>query len=320
VKISTAEKLQRLISIVSWINEQDGPLVAEVCDRFSIDRAELVAQLDMASLVGADSEDYGDMPIEVWYEDDRVHVFLTAFQRPLRLTPEQGLALLAAGVGRQQTTALEDDGPLDRALAKLATVLGIEPGDMIEVDLGDADAAVLDRLRAAVAASTPVELDYWSAGRDHRTHRVVEPWRVFNQAGAWYLQAWCRMAEAERLFRVDRMHAVEDVDGTFTPPKDLPAAEAYRAAAEDPRIVLDLAPEARWVATTYAVDLAEEQPGGRLRVTLPAGGPAFLARLLLTLGPDAVVVEAGDRTGGTALAADAARRILARYGEVPPEP
>jgi hypothetical protein len=47
---------------------------------------------------------------------------------------------------------------------------------------------------------------------------------------------------------------------------------------------------------------------------MPAGAPAFLARLLLRLGPDARVVEIDERSGGPGVAADAARRVLARYG------
>jgi proteasome accessory factor C len=78
--------------------------------------------------------------------------------------------------------------------------------------------------------------------------------------------------------------------------------------------VLDLEPDSRWVASTYPVDTAEELGEGRLRVRMPAGAPAFLARLLLRLGRGARVVEIDGRSGGPTVAADAARRVLARYG------
>jgi len=314
VKISTAEKLERLISIVSWVNAHDGPRIDEVCERFGIDRVELVAQLDMASMIGDETGDYGDMPIEVFYEDDRVFVHLTAFERPLRLSPEQGLALLAAGAGLQQGSGGTDpDGPLARGLAKLAGVVGIDPGESLDVDLGEADRELLDALREAVADRRPCELDYWSAGRDHRTHRVVDPWRVFNEAGAWYLQGWCHLAEGERVFRVDRVRGLAPVEGSFTPPRRLPPPVAYRAGADDPRIVLELGAEARWVAATYPVDRVDDLGDGRIRVTMPAGAPAFLARLLLQLGPAATIVEADDRSDGAAIVAEAATRILQRY-------
>ena len=46
MRLSTAEKLQRLISIVAWINgQEEGATLDEVCTRFDISRGELVAQL-----------------------------------------------------------------------------------------------------------------------------------------------------------------------------------------------------------------------------------------------------------------------------------
>jgi len=311
--ISTAEKLQRLISIVSWIHDQGGATLQDVCARFGITTTELVSQLDMANMIGAESEEFSDMPIAVSYEGDRVEVFLMAFHRPLRLTPEQGLALVAAGTGLQDLEGADPDGPLARALAKLASVLGIEVSDSVDIDLGAVDTAMLDDLRRAVERRRQVELDYWSAGRDDRTHRTVEPWQVFNDAGAWYLQGHCHLAGTDRVFRVDRIRGAQTLEPTFVPPAPLPPAVAYRAGADDPRVVIDLDPEARWVPATYPVDRVEDLGDGRLRVTMPAGAPAFLARLLLRLGPSARLVEIDERSGGPTVAADAAARILARY-------
>ena len=75
MRLSTAEKLQRLISIVAWINgREDGATLDEVCTRFDISRGELVAQLEMANMIGAESEDYTDMPVDVTFEGDVVRV------------------------------------------------------------------------------------------------------------------------------------------------------------------------------------------------------------------------------------------------------
>ena len=53
-----------------------------------------------------------------------------------------------------------------------------------------------------------MEIDYFSFARDEMTTRVIDPWRVFHAFGAWYVAAWCHRADAERLFRVDRVRAV----------------------------------------------------------------------------------------------------------------
>jgi proteasome accessory factor C len=75
-------------------------------------------------------------------------------------------------------------------------------------------------------------------------------------------------------------------------------------------VVLELAPRARWVLEQYPSERVEEREGGRCRVTLAVSEQAWLERLLLRLGPDAVVVD-----GPAHVAGEAAARILARYGE-----
>lgn len=317
-RISTADKLARLISIVSWIADHDAPEIADVCHRFGISEADLVAQLDMAAMVGAESSEYTDMPIEVSYEGGRVQVFLFAFHRPLPLTPEQGLALVAAGTALRAVDGADPEGPLARALEKLSSVLGIDTAGSLDVDLGRADTALLDQLRGAAQDHRRVELDYWSAGRDDRTHRMVDPWRVFNDSGAWYLQAHCHLVGGERMFRVDRIRGAHVLDVGFDLPASLPDAVAYRAQEDDPRVTVDLDGDASWVTTAFPVDRVAELDDGRLRVTMPVGAPAWLTRLLLRLGPAARVVEIDDRAGGPSLARDTARTILSRYARDAP--
>lgn len=60
----------------------------------------------------------------------------------------------------------------------------------------------------------------------------------------------------------------------FEAPSELaPVASLYEGREEDPVVVLDLAPEARWVAERYPNEGTEEHSGGhvqvRLRVSLP---------------------------------------------------
>lgn len=59
---------------------------------------------------------------------------------------------------------------------------------------------------------------------------------------------------------------------------------------------------------------AEPVEGDRLRVTLAVAGASWLERLLLRLGPEATVVEIDPELGDRDIAAQAAQRVLARYG------
>ena len=219
------DRVRRLLAIIPWIAERDGPRVEDVCARFGLTRAQLLTDLEVVFLVGLHPFTPDEL-IDVVIEDERVwiHLLPGAFARPLRLTPEQGLALVAAGSSLRAVPGTDDDGPLARGLDKLARLLGIEESEAVAISLGTARPDVLELLRDAVASHRQVRLDYYAYGRDRRTERSVDPWQVFADGGEWYLSGHCHLAGGERLFRVDRIRSARLEEVTFEPPADPRAA------------------------------------------------------------------------------------------------
>jgi len=308
-RISADDRLRRLLAVVPWVVAQDGPEIAEVCARFGMTEKELVEELELLWCCGVHPFT-PDSLMDVTFEDGRVWIrYADWFDRPLRMTPEEGLALVAAGAALLAVPGSDPEGPLARGLRKLAGVLGIDAEGAIEVTLGAVPDGLLDSLRTAVADRRQVEIDYYVYGRDERTRRVVDPYAVFAAEGEWYLTAWCHVAEAERRFRVDRIRSLVTLDQGFDPPAATPEPGVFDARPEDPRVVLELTPRARWVAEQYPTEAVEERPDGGLRVTLVVAERAWLERLLLRLGREAVASKGAD-----GVASAAAGRILARYG------
>jgi proteasome accessory factor C len=310
------ERVLRMLSIVPWIAAHDGPRVDDVCERFGLTRAQLLDDLNVVQFVGLPPYT-PDMLIEVVFQGDRVWVrFAEVFARPLRLTPDQALALVAAGAALADASVHDHQAadPLATGLAKLAGLLGIAPSEAIAIRLGQSRPEVLDTLRQAVRERRRIHLDYFAFHRDETTTRDVDPYRVFAAGGAWYLVGHCHLARDIRTFRVDRIYRLELLATVFERP---PGAGEVEAGALDldpdaPRVVLDLAPPARWVVETYPVDESVERSDGSVRARLAVASRTWLERLLLRLGPDAEVVESTD----PALAdvrEGAARRVLARY-------
>jgi proteasome accessory factor C len=162
-----------------------------------------------------------------------------------------------------------------------------------------------------VAEHRRVHLDYYSYGRDVRTERDVDPYVVHAEDGSLYVLGHCHLAGGERRFRVDRIASAVLLDERFDPPPTAPAVGVFQPDEDDPRVVLDLDPAAAWVADVYPVEQVEERPDGRLRVRLAVAAEAWFERLLVGLGPHAIVVEAPDslRDAGRR----ASGRILDRY-------
>jgi hypothetical protein len=66
-------------------------------------------------------------------------------------------------------------------------------------------------IRQALAGGQALEMDYYTAGRDVITHRIVEPYRLEERHGVHYLVGFCHRAQAERVFRLDRIRAIARV-------------------------------------------------------------------------------------------------------------
>jgi proteasome accessory factor C len=308
---TSAERMQRVLAMVPWIAAHDGPTLAEVCARFDLTPKELAADLEVMWLVGLPPYT-PDALIDVVQEGDRVWIhFADVFDAPQRLTPDQAVALLTAGASVLALPGGDDTDALARGVTKLAAVLGVDAEQVLDVDLGLGGAEVLDVLRTAVAQHRRVHLDYYSYGRDVRTERDVDPFLVHAEDGSLYVLGHCHLARGQRRFRVDRIASAVLLDDRFDPPGSVGAVGVFQPDADDPRVVLDLAPAAAWVAEAYPTEAIDARPDGSLRVRLAVSAEAWFARLLVGLGPQVTVVEAPDelRDAGRR----AAGRILDRY-------
>jgi proteasome accessory factor C len=305
------------MAIVPWVVEQGGASIEELCERFDVSEKELVEDLERFSMTGVHPYT-PDAMNELLITDDWVSIDVGPwFRRPLSLTHDQAVGVLAAASALASTPGASPDGALARALEKVRAVLARGAEDSLSVDLGRADADVLDALRRAIAARRAVRIEYYSAGRDTQGTRVVEPVELTTRDGAWYLAAWCRAADAARSFRVDRISSIEVLDEEV-PERSAGRHEWFADAEELPRVTLRVRPPGRVLLEHVPVVAAKEHRNGSVAITLEVAGEAWWASLLLRLGPNAEVtkIDAGDRSEALEAAPlEMCRRVLARYGE-----
>lgn len=313
-RATASERMRRVLAVVPWIVANPGQLVSEVAARFEIKESQLLDDLGVVWMVGLPPYS-PDALIDVQIDEGRVFIHLADyFARPFRLTPAQGLALLASSDALLSVPGTDPNGALARALGKLAAVLGPGAQEALDVHLGDAEEDIVERLRAAASEGLEVELLYYSYGRDEKAVRRVAPWHLFSQSGAWYLHGWCHRAQQERVFRLDRIEELTVTDTISDRPA--PAVSThnsiYQARPEDPRVVLKLSPDASWVADTYSCEVLEETEGGSKTIVLAVSQTPWLERLLIRLGSQVQVVE-GQGVDALEVRKLAAGRILNRY-------
>lgn len=303
----TAKRLNRILAMLPWVIANSGATVSEVCERFDYSRQQLIADLNLVFVCGLPGYGPGDL-MDAYIDGDEVVVELADyFASPLRLTPPEALGLLASGLALQSTG--QAPPALDRAVDKLQAVVFPDGGDALVVDLREPE--LVGRLRTAAADGTVVSIRYTKLSSGETSERLIEPWVVFSTMGNWYVTAFCRNAGAERVFRVDRIQALEATTEGFTPPPELPSpAVDYVPGEEDVYAVIELAPDAAWVGEYYPSEVVRTAPDGSTTVRMAVSDAAVAGRLLLRLGASGRLLD-GDEV---AVARDAlGRAILARY-------
>jgi proteasome accessory factor C len=170
--------------------------------RFYSDRAELIAlgvplhsqrdEYTGEELYNMRSESYFLPPLEL--TDDELAALQTclyllegkfAYAEPLRLAL-QNLALGRPGFA---------ESPTDTAMR--VEVLDPEYSAEMQGRLG--------KLEGAISKQRTVKFPYWSISRDQERERTVNPYALFQDAGAWYVVGEDLDAKAERTFRVSRI-------------------------------------------------------------------------------------------------------------------
>jgi proteasome accessory factor C len=302
----TADRLARILSMLPWVIANPGASVDEVAARFGYTPKELAADLNVIFVCGLPGYGPGDL-MDAYIDEDEVIVDMADyFAASPRLTSAEALTLLASGMALLSAGLASE--PLERGVAKLQQSLLPEGDDALVIDL--MEPPLLVELRQAVSSHRTVAITYTGLASGQTTERVIEPWSVFAALGNWYVRGHCRLAAAERVFRVDRIRQAEVLDETFQPPAESPEPVIdYSPGVDDTYAVIRLAPQARWVADYYPVDVIEESPEG-LTVRFSAATALVAARLLVRLG------SAGELLEGEEVAAavgDLRGRILTRY-------
>lgn len=303
----TASRLTRILAMLPWVIENPGAGVDEVCERFGYTRKELIKDLDLVFVCGLPGYGPGDLMVAYVEEDQVIVDTADYFAKAPRLTAAEGLALLASGM----TVLATGQGTevLASAVDKLGRALVPDGYEILTVDVS-AEHDLGGTLRKAASEGQVVEIVYTTLSRGDTSTRLIEPWTVFTSLGNWYVSAFCRRSQGERIFRLDRIQSVRETDELFVPPATPPEPEVrYTPSEEDVTAVIELDRDAFWVSDYYPVEIISETPDTRT-VRFSAYDAGVAAQLLVRLGRGARLLEG---TEVRVSVEDLRRRMLARY-------
>jgi proteasome accessory factor C len=315
---ATERRLPRLLALVPYFIAHPGISLQEAAADLGVPERDLRKDIDLLTLCGLPGYGPGeliDVDFDLLDERGEVEVWFDAnLDRPVRFSAKEALSLVIALQTLAETPGLVDRELVTRTLAKVEAVYG-KPVDDSTVALSlDREARLTPLLRKAVEEHRAVRLSYYTAARDEKTERVVDPLQVITVDGRTYLQAWCRQAEGIRLFRADRIDGVVLLDEPANPPQDLEIPELaegiFRPAADHPLVELLLAPPYAWVADYYIAEQVTPQQDG-VRVSLRVADLTWVRGLVLGSAGEVSVLSPADLAAEIRTEAAAA---LAAYG------
>jgi proteasome accessory factor C len=331
-----AQRLPRLLSLVPYLRAHPGVPVAEAAADFGVDEKQLRKDLELLWMCGLPGYGPGDL-VDLSFAGDTVDVVFDAgLTRPLRLTTSEATALLVALRMLHQSPGVVDSDAVARAIGKIEAAVGTageQAGTagldgLVAVESGPGERASTAVVRRALDRGRALRIVYFTAGRDAVSRRDVDPMRLVVAEGRSYLEAWCRRAGGVRMFRLDRVEQAEELGEPSRPHPDAEPTDVshglFGRREGQRHAVLELEPEAHWVAEYYPVDDVrvpgagdtegdpppgtaprgtpqadggDPAPAGRLRVLLRFADPDWLVRLVLGLGGAARIVEPAELAG-----------------------
>ena len=319
-----SDRLLRMLGEIAYLERHEGVSVARFAEQFGVSTQQAMADIDTLWVSGTP----GYLPYDLIDFDATALeqgvvrlVEARGLTRPLRLGAREAVALIAAlrAMSSSLGPALDEEraAVLASALEKVGSAAG-DAAAAVDVDLhAAANPDVAAAVGEALTGRRRLRIRYVDA-RDEASDRDVDPVRLVSQDERTYLLAWCWSADADRLFRLDRIVAAQVLEAPASD-HDVPAgADVFAPGAEGSLVTLHLASPGRWVAETAPAEAVRNLPDGSFEVDLRVVQPAWLRHLVLQAAHDVLDVRpaavAAEVAHAAAAALDAYAPLLAAEG------
>lgn len=313
------EHLSRLLALVPWLRTHPGVSLDEAAAEFGVTTERLTKDLELLTVCGLPRQGPEDL-IDIQYWSDGIQVLdPQTIARPLRLAPDEAVALLVGLRFLRDLPGRHDPLIVDGLIAKLQNAAGDAAAAVEQIAVSvDVASDAADAVRRSLAERRALRIDYLVPSRDEVTDRVVDPMRVVAQDGRSYLEAWCRVAEAVRLFRIDRVVSADVLDEPIAVPPEAEQRDLddglFRPDPDDTLVTVEVGPRGRWLTEYVPYEHVVTLDDGTLRVVLRTPDTRWIARLVLRMGGAGRIIDPPELAESVRVEAT---RLLAAYGDTP---
>ena len=312
---SVSTRLVRLLNMVPYFQANPRITFDEAATDLGVTVKQLREDLEQLWLCGLPGYSPGDL-IDFEMSGKTIEVtFSAGMDHPLRLTSPEATGISVALRALLDVPGMVDPEAARSAIAKIESAAGTakESGGTAVDEPAPSESHAAAAVRASVRDGRALSIDYYSASHDTLSTRIVDPIRVVLVGDNSYLEAWCRGAEAVRLFRFDRIVDAHVLDEASAPPE--PAVQAgpdtslFDADPSLPSATLLIDRSASWMFDYYPLRVVRELADGAFEAAMTFASDEWMARFVLGFGSAVRVLEPqslADRVRDVAVAALAA--------------
>lgn len=149
----------------------------------------------------------------------------------------------------------------------------------------------IQQIRDAIDACREIRFLYYAPGGE--SERTVEPYYLIFRWSSWYVWGWCRMRGDFRLFKLNRMDKLKQLENTFVRREVLPpdlGDEHIFPGNIQVKVLFDASCKWRLVEE-FGTGCFAEQPDGKLLFQGDYTNEESLVSWLMTFGSRAVLLE-----------------------------
>lgn len=218
-------KLERVVNIVKEVNRGTYPTVADLCRKFEIQSRTFFDDLTFLR---------DRMHIEIVYDKHKQGYYNSTPEVKLPefdLSPDEVMALMLGKEMLLEYSGTAFRNQLETALNKIAARLVSK--DKLSEDqiraliqfipggVAIADGKLLRELKDACDKHYSIEIDYYAAYNGERSTRQIDPYRILEFQGAWYIVGWCHLRNDMRKFAIHRINNHKILRKKFTVKEDI---------------------------------------------------------------------------------------------------
>lgn len=210
-------KVDRLIGILTILLRQEKITAPQLAQRFEVSRRTITRDIDTLCRAG--------IPLLTTQGRGGGISIMGGYKLDKTLLTQEELQTVFASL--QGLGSVSKSAALSGLIEKLSNQRPPSPtDDTLIINLAshyqDSLTQKIEGLRQAIRKRTLVEFQYYyEKGEDFRT---IEPYRIVFQWSSWYLFGFCRKRNAFRLFKLNRLWDLRELDKNFSP-REIPRDE-----------------------------------------------------------------------------------------------